>query len=76
MNVNLTYFKSSGKYYSNGRYTTHKQQLFEIWGEVRNMQVRKELPGLSPGHSDFIISVDVPDHPHRHPHLILVDRLC
>lgn len=72
MIVKLTYFKPSGKYYSNGCYTTHKVELYDIWNEVENMQVRKELPGLSPGHSDFIISVDVPEHPHRHPHLILI----
>lgn len=72
MIVKLTYFKKSGKYYSNSRYTTHKEQLFEIWDEVKKLQEEKNLPGLLPGHSDFIISVDVPEHPHRHPHLILV----
>lgn len=76
MLVKLTYFKPSGKYYSEGSYTTNNVGLYDIWSEVRTMQIEKDLPGLTSGHSDFIISVDVPDHPCRHPHLILIDRLC
>ena len=72
MLVKLTYFKPSGKYYSEGSYTTNRGQLFDIWDEVKKMQEELDLPGLVPGHSEFIISVDVPNHPYRHPHLILV----
>ena len=71
MRVNLTYFKQSGKFYSEGTYTTNRKELFEIWYDVALLMQDKELPGLMPGHSNFIVSVDVPEHPHRHPHLIL-----
>ncbi len=70
--VKLTYFfKSSGKYYSDGEYETKKEALFDIWNEVREMRMKSSLPGLIPGHSPFTISVDVLDHPHAHPHLIV-----
>ena len=71
MIVKLTYFKLSGKYYSEGSYPTDKKQLFEIWDEVKKLQEEKYLPGLLPGHSEFHVLIDVPEHPHRHPHLIL-----
>lgn len=72
MIVKLTYFKLSGKYYSEGHYVTHKEHLFEIWDEVRGMQRTKNLPGLMHGHSEFVVLVNVPEHRHRHPYLILV----
>lgn len=72
MIVKLTYFKPSGKYYSEGHYMTDKKRLFEIWDEVVDMQQTKNLPGLMHGHSEFHVSVDVPEHPHRHPHLVII----
>lgn len=71
MRVELTYFKTNGKYYSSGDYKTKKQHLWEIWEEVREMQKEKKLPGLVDGHSEFHITIDVPEHPHNHPHLVL-----
>ena len=82
MKVKLTYFKSSGKYYSDGEYETSiphiellhggakAPPLFQIWDEVAGMMVRGQLPDLIPGHSNFSVLVDVPDHPHRHPRMI------
>lgn len=71
MRVNLTYFKETGKYYSEGFYNTKEVELFNIWDTVRRMKNAKILPGLSVGHSDFIVLVDVPRYPNRHPKLIL-----
>lgn len=72
MKVVLQYFRPSGKWYSEGEYQTEKKGLFEIWEEVREMQDKGNLPGLVPGAREFHISIDVPEHPHRHPHLILL----
>lgn len=68
--VELTYFQASGKYYTDGEYESSRTHLFEIWEDVHIMHREKALPGLRPGHSYFIVLVDVPDHPHAHPHLI------
>jgi len=73
MLVDLIYFRLSGKYYSSGSYMTNKENLGEIWEEVRGMQQTKNLPGLMTGHSEFHISIDVPDYPYNHPHLILAE---
>lgn len=83
MKVVLTYFKPSGKYYAGGEYETKVEStdfgwpmgasgpaLYRIWDEVDGMKTAKRLPGLREGHSDFTVLVDVPDHPHRHPHII------
>jgi hypothetical protein len=61
--VKLTYFKPSGKYYSEGEYRTEKSELLDIWDEVKQMRDEARLPGLCRGHSPFIVSVDVPGHP-------------
>ena len=71
MKVNLIYFKQSGKYYSEGSYETNRKELYEIWYDVSLLMQDKELPGLMQGHSNFIVSVDVPEHPNNHPRLIL-----
>jgi len=71
MKVNLVYFKQNGKYYTEGSYESLKQRLYEIHDEVRTLLRIKLLPGLMNGHSNFIVSVDVPAHPHNHPHLII-----
>ena len=71
MKVQLTYFKESGKYYSDGSYDTGKEGLDDIWDEVRTMWHNRELPGLVEGHGYFIVSIDVPEHKINHPHLFI-----
>lgn len=71
MKVLLDYFKPNGKWYSDGEYETDRTDLWIIWNEVEEMQILGELPDLVEGAREFIISVDVPEHPHRHPHLII-----
>lgn len=82
MLVKLTYFKPTGKYYAIGEYETQlpayligaldvrAPYLHEIWAEVAEMIEARRCPGLVEGHSHFLVSVDVPDHSHNHPHLI------
>ncbi len=69
--VKLTYFKQSGKYYSDGEYWSGKLALYEIWEEVNEMLSSGKRPGLVNGKNEFYVTVDVPEHPHRHPHLII-----
>lgn len=69
--VELTYFKESGKYYSDGEYVSEQEQLWKIWEEVAEMFRRGERPGLVDGKQEFNTLVNVPDHPHAHPHIVM-----
>ena len=69
--VKLDYFKDTGKWYTEGEYETPEKSLYEIWDEVREMMDKGKLPGLIEGHSEFIVLINVPDHPHDHPRLII-----
>ncbi len=74
MRVLLTYFRPSGKFYSEGEYEAWDgKPLYEIWADVKSLMIAKCLPGLMAGHDDYIVSIDVPAHPTRHPHLIIPD---
>lgn len=70
--VELTYFKPSGKYYSEGIYETQKEYMFQIFNEVRLMQKACRLPGLIDGRG-FIVLVDSPNHPDAYPGLVIPD---
>jgi len=83
MKVNLTYFKPEGKYYASGEYDTavpvvefsgppgaSGPPLHLILDEVSDLRERRRLPGLVEGHSEYAVLIDVPGHPHRHPHLL------
>jgi hypothetical protein len=67
--VKLTYFKPNGKFYSTGSYNSNKEFMFQISDEVAHMALENCLPDLN-GPSKFVILIQVPDHPHSHPHLI------
>lgn len=69
--VKLIYFKANGKFYSSGSYLSNYTELFQIWDEVRRFQEVGRLPGLVVGAFMPIISVKVPMHPHKHPHLVI-----
>lgn len=71
LKVNLTYFRRSGKYASEGDFSTEQTPLFRIWDIVKKMKKNRSLPGLVMRHDDYIVLVDVPEHPHRHPHLLI-----
>jgi hypothetical protein len=69
--VELTYFRASGKYYAGGSYETTTQSLQGIWDEITDMY---DHPGLSSYWRDIIL-VNVPDHPHAHPKLLMMDNM-
>lgn len=71
MRVELTYFTQSGKYYTSCSYSTEKIDVWEIHLEVQDMVSQRRLPGLVDGAHGFLVHVNVPDHPHNHPHLCL-----
>lgn len=61
MNVKLTYFKRTGKYYAEAAYESLNQFPFEVYREVREMLDTETLPGLIEGHSEFVVLVQPED---------------
>ena len=72
MIVKLTYFKDTGKYYTEGSYSSTLDNLGDIWHEVQNLRSNGALPGLTPGYPLFYILIDVPDHRNNHPKLLII----
>ena len=71
MEVKLTYFKPNGKFYATGSFEVSEGKLIhEIFDLVAEKAVAQKLPGFNEGHGEFIVLVDVPQHPHNHPALI------
>ncbi len=70
MEVQLTYFKSNGTFYSSGRYNTYKMEMFQIFDEVRQLLNSGKLPDLV-DNAKFITLVNVPAHENNYPALII-----
>lgn len=71
--VFLTYFKRSGKYYSNGEYFSDKTSLLDIWAEVEKMRDVGQLPGLTErpeGDYEFMVLIEAKKHPMAHPRIL------
>lgn len=70
--VMLTYFKKSGKYYSEGEYVSEKEHVFEMFQEVREKVKARTLPGLILGAHDFHVLIEISEsHAHAHPFLLI-----
>ena len=69
--VHLTYFKASGKYYSEGEYTSQKSDMGAIIVEARQMLANGTRPGLMDGPDTWFVVIDVPNHPNDFPTLHL-----
>jgi len=69
--VKLSYFKESGKYYSDGTYTSYKRQITDIFAEVKALLASGTRPGLTDGINHFYVVVEVPSHPNAFPCLIM-----
>lgn len=68
----LTYFKASGKYYSSGEMEVDgSMALYEIWDHIEAEMKKGKWPGLVDGQHDFHTVIEVPEHRHAHPHLVV-----
>lgn len=67
--INLTYFKASGKYYTDGSYETDKEWMSDVFEEVKAMS---QHPGLQGRWTEGFIHVTSPDHPNSFPGIIRV----
>ena len=61
MEIELTYFKKSGKYYSGETLQVATDKPWEIYEVVRNLLKARRLPGLIDGHDNYIVHVNIPD---------------
>ncbi len=69
--IKVTYFKRSGKYYSEGTYHTTQPHMLEVMEDADAMDLRGELPGLVPGACrEFNCVFDCSAHPHGFPFAI------
>ena len=77
MRVELAYFKTSGKHYTDSSYQTNLTEFYSIVGEVQDKLLSGTLPGLAEGAREFIIHVTIPDHPlgGSLPHLLIPDSI-
>ncbi len=73
MKIKLSYFKASGKWYSDGEYETKCDFGYETWDEVRRMITQRHLPGLVDGCSEFIVLITLPEYAGLQ-HLLFPDR--
>lgn len=80
MKVELTYFKrDTGKYYASAAYESKLDAdslLEDYWSEIAVLERHDNLPGLARGvwtedRHEFIILVNVIDHPNAHPRLLV-----
>ncbi|KLN95699.1 hypothetical protein [Moellerella wisconsensis] len=69
--LKLTYFKASGKYYSEGELKVDKNLDWGVCLELVDFHFRGAcLPGLNKGSSGFIVHVTSEDHPKAFPAII------
>ncbi len=68
--IKLTYFKRSGKYYTEGSYYSEKEYMYQIFEEVAELKENLQLPGLSSGDWEGIIHIYSDTHPNAYPGLI------
>lgn len=70
--VQLVYFRPTGKYLTHARTVIAFEEIEQIWEEIHEMRRIGRLPGLRPNAGrDLFVVVDVPDHPRRVPHLVM-----
>lgn len=61
MKVSITYFKQSGKFYSQGEYESSCTNMFTVFQEVRDLFAQDKRPGLVDGPMEFCAVVDSDD---------------
>jgi hypothetical protein len=73
--VKLHYYKSSGKYYSDGEFEAKGTYLWDFVKEVKEMKAEGKLPGLVDGAVEFIIHILPRNEDDCVPHIIPLERV-
>ena len=66
--IELQYFKPSGKYYTSGTYSTSHIQMYKVHEEVEKMKKDNKLPGITG--NEFTIYINAEKHPNGLPIII------
>lgn len=77
--VKLTYYKPSGKYYSDGHYVTKQTTFHRILDEIYDKLISGDNPGLGCQavlRNDFTTSVFIADDDKDVPHVITAQAIC
>ena len=70
--VQLAYFRLTGKFLAYADCEVVQETLPQIWEVIHDLRRGGRLPGLRPNAGrDLFILVDVPDHPERALHLVM-----
>ena len=70
--VQLSYFRPTGKFLASAQITTPQTVLTEIWAAINDLRRLGQLPNLRPGTGrDLFVLIDVPDHPQRTLHMVM-----
>lgn len=70
--IKLTYFKTTGSYYTEGSYETEKESWHGIVQEVEEMHREGKLPGLAEGCGrDLMVHVNAEEAGFCVPHIIV-----
>jgi hypothetical protein len=70
--VQLTYFRSPGKFLAIAETLTSREAITDVWADVNDMRRLGQLPSLRLGAGrDLFIVIDVPDHPQRRLHTVM-----
>jgi hypothetical protein len=70
--VQLTYFRPTGKFLTHASVLIDHELLPKIWEELHELRRIGQLPGLRPNAGrDLLILVDVVNHPQRVLHMVL-----
>jgi hypothetical protein len=75
MNIKLTYYKQSGKFYSDAIMVIPGDPtnwpMFRVFEHVKDVLNLRMLPELVHGHSPYYVHVDPVDHPLGYPSLVV-----
>jgi hypothetical protein len=70
--IQLSYFRQTGKFLATAKMTTSRTAISEIWADVNDLRRLGRLPDLREGAGrDLFIIIDVPDHPQRELHMVM-----